>query len=275
MTTNCLFTAGCPRTLKILLGGSLLLFATNLASIPASAQFPPMSPPQLDQLVARIALYPDPLLAQVLTASTYWAQIPEAAQWATQHSYMKGEQLAQGMQEDHLQWDASVLALLPFPSVLQMMAGDPVWLEQLGNAVLTQRGDVMDAVQRMRQKAKGFGYLQSNSYMNVVADGGYIEILPANPELIYVPTYDPLMVFARPARGLAIGGAITFGPGITIGGFFAPFGWAHPLLRWPSHSIVIDRPWERVWANREAYVHPYARPWVRPAGPRVEAHKRR
>ena len=160
-----------------------------------------------------IALYPDPLLAQVLTASTYWDQIPEAATWADQHSYLMGDALAAAIQEDHLTWDPSILALLPFPSVLDMMASDPAWTQQLGNAVLTERDAVMDAVQRMRHKAKEFGYLQPNSYDNVVDDGGYIEILPVIPGVVYVPQYDPLVVFARPAHGLVIGGAIRFGPG--------------------------------------------------------------
>ena len=93
---------------------------------PATAPPPaPLSPPQLDQLVARIALYPDPLLAQVLTASTFWTEIPEAAAWADQHAYLKGDALARAIQDDHLQWDPSILGLLPFPSVLDMMARDP------------------------------------------------------------------------------------------------------------------------------------------------------
>jgi hypothetical protein len=115
----------------------------------SSVQPVALTPSQLDQLVARIALYPDPLLAQVLTASTYWSEIPEAASWADQHSYLKGDALAQAMQADHLQWDPSILALLPFPSTLDMMAHDPAWTEQLGNAVLTQDPEVMDAMQRM------------------------------------------------------------------------------------------------------------------------------
>src|SRR6202034_2453209 len=137
-----------------------------------------LSPLQLDQLVARIALYPDPLLANILTASTYWNEIPEAAAWADQHSYLKGDALAQAMQADHLQWDPSIMALLPFPSVLDMMARDPAWTQQLGNAVLTQDAEVMDAVQRMRQHARSYGYLAQNSYINVIATGGYIQILP-------------------------------------------------------------------------------------------------
>jgi hypothetical protein len=186
----------------------------------SSAQPVALSPPQLDQLVARIALYPDPLLAQVLTASTYWNEIPEAATWADQHSYLKGDALARAMQDDHLQWDPSVLALLSFPSVLDMMARDPAWTEQLGNAVLTQDSDVMDAVQRMRQRASSYGYLMPNSYINVVSEGGYIQILPVNPGVLYVPYYDPLVVFAPPRPGFAIAGAIHFGPAITIGAVF-------------------------------------------------------
>jgi hypothetical protein len=142
-----------------MIGGLLASPAVSLA------QPVPLSPPRLDQLVARIALYPDPLLAQVLTASTYSNQICEAATWADQHSYLKGDALAHAIQDDHLPWDASVLALLPFPSVLDMMARDPAWTEQLGNAVLTQHPELMDAVQRMRRKARNYGYLKPNSYL--------------------------------------------------------------------------------------------------------------
>ncbi|HMH15853.1 MAG TPA: DUF3300 domain-containing protein [Edaphobacter sp.] len=236
-----------------------------------------LSPPQLDQLVARIALYPDPLLANILTASTFWEEIPEAAAWADQHSYLKGDAVARAIQADHLQWDPSILALLPFPSVLDMMARDPAWTEQLGNAVLTQHPDVMDAVQRMRQRARSYGYLTTNGYINVIANGGYIQILPVNPDVLYVPYYDPLVVFAPPRPGLAIAGAIRFGPAITIGAVFGGWGWwLGSGFGWPSHTILIDRrPWGRVWVDRAEYIHPYVHPWVRPVGPRVETHRLR
>ena len=242
----------------------------------AVAQPAALAPPQLDQLVSRIALYPDPLLAQVLTASTYWDQIPEASSWADLHSYLMGDALAAAIQEDHLTWEPSILALLPFPSVLDMMASDPAWTQQLGNAVLTERDAVMDAVQRMRHKAQEYGYLQANSYFNVVDDGSYIELLPLTPGVVYVPQYDPLVVFARPANGLVIGGAIRFGPGITISAAFEPWGWwwGEPAFVWPSHTILIDhRPWVRTWANREHYVYPYTA--ARIVGPRVEHHELR
>jgi Protein of unknown function (DUF3300) len=168
-----------------LLAATVALLIASLPSV-AAAQPVPLTAPQLDHLVQRIALYPDPLLAQVLTASTYWGEIPEAASWADQHSYLKGDPLAQAIQDDHLPWDPSVLALLPFPSVLDMMARDPGWTEQLGNAVLEQRPAVMDAVQRMRHEAKNYGYLVPNGYVNVVTTGGYIEVLPLDPTLVYV-----------------------------------------------------------------------------------------
>jgi hypothetical protein len=253
---------------------STLIALSALAWHSAQGQPVALTPAQLDQLVAPIALYPDPLLAQVLTAATYWNQIPEAARWADEHRYLDRDALARAIQEDHLPWDPSVVALLPFPSVLDTTARDPVWLQQLGGAALTQRADVMDAIQRMRRRAMDYGYLQSNGYLSVVSNGGYIELRPVNPEVIYVPAYDPLLVFRRPAPGLAIAGAITFGPGITLGAAFAPWGWASPALVWPAHTVIIDRrPWERRWENREVYVHPYAHPWVRPVGPRVERHE--
>jgi hypothetical protein len=243
---------------------------------PAPAPAPPpnaIAPKQLDDLVSRIALYPDPLLAQVLTASTYSDQIADASAWANQHGSLTGDALANAIREDNLQWDPSVLALLPFPSVLSMMAQDMNWTQQLGNAVLAQRADVMDAVQRMRQQSYQYGYLRSNQYDNVVDSNGEFEILPVNPAYLYVPTYDPFIVFGPPRPGFFIGGAIHFGPAIVIGAGFAPWGWAHPYFDWHTHGIFFDAtPWNRGWANRGYYVHPYAHPWVRGAGPRVERH---
>jgi len=247
---------------------------------PAAEAAPPPAPPgplltekQLENLVARIALYPDPLLAQILTSSTYWNEIPEAAAWANEHSYLKGDALADAIRADNLQWDPSVLALIPFPSVLNLMAQDLAWIEQLGNAVLTRRADVMDAVQRLRKKAREFGYLRTNPYCTVVENDGYIEIFPVNPAYIYVPTYDPLVVFAAPRPGFFIGGAIGWGPAVVITAGFFPWGWAHPYFGWRAHAIFFDAtPWGRVWANRGYYFQPYAHPWVRPVGPRVEVH---
>jgi hypothetical protein len=231
---------------------------------PALAQAPPPPPPtlppaQLDQLVARIALYPDPLLAQVLAAATYPEQIPDAARWADQHHYLTGQALANAIQGDQVPWDPSVQALLPFPSVLDMMASDIGWTQQLGNAFLVQQQDVMDAVQRQRALASRYGYLRTNPEV-VVSGGPYITILPVNPAFIVVPAYDPAIVFFAPRPGFVVGGAIHFGFGITIGAFFRPWGWGVGLstFDWGRHVVVINNaPWGRTWANHVAYVHPY------------------
>jgi len=235
---------------------------------------PRLAPQQLDQLVGRIALYPDPLLAQVLTASTYSNEIPDAATWAVQHSNLRGGALAAAIQADQLSFDPSVIALLPFPSVLDQMARDMAWTQELGNAVLSQRPDLMDAVQQMRQQALSYGYLQSNSYERVVPAPGEIQIVSVNPDLYYVPVYDPYVVYVRPRLGFYVGSAIRFGPAITIGGFFSPWGWRGAGFGWRERNIIIDnRPWARTWENRRIYAHPYANPQPRYEGPRVERHE--
>ncbi len=241
------------------------------APIHAQVQF---SPQQLDDLVGRIALYPDPLLAQVLTASTYSEQIKDAAQWADQHSYLTGGNLAGAIQQDNLPWDPSVQALLPFPSVLDMMAGSIFWTRQLGDAVLGQRGEVMDAVQAMRRKARDFGYLQDNAQYRVRVGGpGDIQIVPVDPGFYCLPVYDPLIVFGRPRVGLAVG--ISFGPRIALGAAFAPWGWGRSGFEWRSRTMLVDgHAWARTRENHEVYRHPYVRP-PHAEGPRVERHELR
>ncbi len=238
---------------------------------------PPLLPPQqLDQIVAPIALYPDSLLAQVLTAATYSNEIPDAATWAMQHQYLHGDQLARAISDDRLPFDPSVMALIPFPTVLDYMARNSGWTQQLGNAVLAQRPDVMDAVQRMRQQAYNYGYLRSNQYEQVAfAGSGNIEVLPVTPGYFYVPVYDPYLVYRQPRPGFFVGGAIRFGPGIALGAAFAPWGWGHAGFGWHEHTILIDnRPWARTWDNHGGYVHSYDAPRPYAAGPRMEHHDR-
>jgi hypothetical protein len=253
----------------------VLMFAILMA-LPIFAQAPPPSyaPPQLDQLVARIALYPDPLVAQILAGATYPDQIPDAARWADQHHYLTGQALADAIQGDQLPWDPSVQALLPFPSVLGTMASDMNWTTDLGNAFLAQQQDVMDAVQRERRRASDFGYLRSNGQV-VVSGGPYITIMPVNPGFVVVPYYDPRVVFFAPRPGFVVGGGIRFGFGVSIGGFFRPWGWGPGYGRfdWGRHAVIINNaPWGRTWGNRGGYVHPYA--GVRRFGPgeRVPEH---
>ena len=240
----------------------LLLLLAVFAAVPVFAQAPPplLHPPQLDQLVARIALYPDSLVAQILAGATYSDQIPDAARWADEHHYLTGQALANAIQGDQLPWDPSVQALLPFPSVLDMMASDMNWTRRLGDAFLGQQQDVMDAVQRNRRKARDFGYLRSGPQV-IVSGGPYIAITPVNPGFIVVPYYDPRVVYFAPRPGFFVGGAINFGFGITIGGFFRPWGWGYNRFDWDRHVVIINNaPWRRTWAGRGAYVHPYEVP---------------
>jgi hypothetical protein len=237
---------------------AVLTMLSGLAGAPAFAQAAPVfAPPQLDQLVQRIALYPDPLLAQILAGATYSDQIPEAARWADQHHYLTGQALASAITGDQLPFDPSVQALLPFPSVLDMMASDMNWTRQIGDAFLAQQLDVMDAVQRDRRRARDFGYLRTNGQI-IVGGGPYITIDPVRPDYLVVPYYDPAIVFVAPRPGFVVGGAIRFGFGVTIGTFFRPWGWGVSRFDWGAHAVFINNsPWRRNWVNRAQYVHPY------------------
>lgn len=258
------------RAVRALVAGVL---ATTAAIGVLRAQAPPsFAPRDLDGLVSRIALYPDPLLAQVLAAATFPDQIPDAARWGDEHHYLTGDALARAISEDRLPWDPSVQALLPFPSVLDTMASDMRWTSDLGNAFLAQQQDLMDAVQRMRHRAWDYGYLRTNPQV-IVRNGPYIEIVPANPAFMIVPYYDPLIVYAPPRPGFVLSAAIRFNFGVRLGIAFRPWGWGANRFVWNTRTVIInDRPWGRTWANRPAYVHPYEMRRYEP-GRRVEGHE--
>jgi len=263
-----------PRfTRRWLIAACSFYLAVQLFTSAALAQAPPYYPPQeLDRLVSRIALYPDPLLAQILAASTFSNDVPAAAQWADQHHYLTGEALAQAIQADQLPWDPSLQALLPFPSVLDMMASDMAWTQELGDAVLAQNTDVMDAVQRMRRLAAQYGYLRSNGAI-LVGMGPYITILPVNPAFIVVPAYSPAIVFAPPRPGFVVGMGIRFGFGVSIGFAFRPWGWGLTRFDWGTRAVIVNNvPWRRTWVNRATYVHPYAVRRFAPSAPRPAEH---
>src|SRR5215475_11638717 len=144
------------------------------APLPAPPQIAPSYAPQeLDRIVSPIALYPDPLLGQILTAATFSPEIPDAARWSDQHHYVPPAELPAAIAADRLTWEPSVQALLPFPQVLDMMAGDMPWTEEIGAAFLASPQPVMDAVQRMRQRAYSYGYLRSNGQVTV-RNGPYV-----------------------------------------------------------------------------------------------------
>ena len=210
---------------------------------------------QLDQLVAPIALYPDPLLAQVLMASTYPLEIVQADRWAKANKSLKGDALTAAL--DKQDWDASVKQLVSTPTVLAMMNDKLDWTQALGDAVLAQQADVMDAIQRLRAKAQANGKLETTKQQKVTVtqDQGspVIEIEPASPEVVYVPYYDPGVVYGAwpypayppyyfpPPAGWVVGGAIA--TGLAWGAAYAigheiwdDFDWHHGNI-----DVDIDR----------------------------------
>ena len=191
---------------------------------------------QLQELVAPIALYPDALVASVLAASSYPAQITEANNWLAPRHDLRPEDLAN--EADKQPWDASVKALLPFPPVLQNMASNLSWTSELGDANANQQSEVMDAIQEMRKRAKKAGTLKSNDQIKVTEKKGYISIEARDPrQEVYVPAYDPWMVYGYPVDpwpdwvetpGLWWGGpGLSFGLGFGMGPWWG-YGWGYP-----------------------------------------------
>jgi uncharacterized protein DUF3300 len=200
----------------------------------AASETAPIPAEQLDSLVAPIALYPDPLLAQTLAASTYPLEVIQLEQWYANNKYLKDKALADAVARQP--WDPSVQALVAFPDVVQRMAGNIQWTTDLGNAFLAQQSDVMDAIQRMRAKAQGKGNLTTNAQQKVeteTLEGGeqVIVIEQANPDVVYVPSYDPQMVYGPPPPaypyypytypGYYAGTGLAFGTGVVLGAAWA------------------------------------------------------
>ena len=224
------------------------------------------SPEELQQLVAPIALYPDALVAQILAGATYPTEIVQADRWMQAHPDLKGEEL--GKEVDQQSWDPSVKALTQFPSVLANMDKNLSWTSSLGDAYVNQADDVMDAVQVMRKRAEQAGNLKSNKQVKVKDQGQSVVIEPAEPEVVYVPTYDPWLVYGAPVvmwpgwygyPGLYIGGpGITFGLGFGIG-FFGGFGWGwgHWGADWGRRSVIYNHntyiSHSRTFANRNNF----------------------
>ena len=155
----------------------------------------PFKQEELDQLVAPIALYPDSLLAQILMASTYPLEVVDAARWAKANQSLKGDALTAALEQQN--WDPSVKSLVNFPQVLDMMNEKLDWTQKMGDAFLAQQKDVMDTVQKLRLKAYGEGNLKSTEQQKVVVEEEQKTIIiePAKPEVVYVPTYNPTVVY--------------------------------------------------------------------------------
>jgi len=223
--------------LLILLFGVFLSQAVSVASSPAYA----FSNQELDDLLAPIALYPDPLLAAMLPASTYPAEIADADAW------LKGGGTVSGV--DGQSWDEAVKAITYYPDILTMMAENLDWTADLGDAFLNQPEDVTRSIQRLRWEAKEAGNLESNDKQQVIIDGDNIEIIPVQPEYMYIPQYDSSVVYDN----TWVPGSppfITYGFGLAIGGWLSmDFDWLH-------HHLIYHG-WNRPgWVNHaRPYIH--------------------
>jgi len=216
------------------------------AAAPAAAATAPASKEQLEQLLSPIALYPDSLLSQVLMAATYPADVAEAAKWSKEHKDQKGDAAVKMIQDKP--WDPSVQSLVAFPQILQVMGDQPDWVQKLGDAFLASSKDVLDAVQRLRTKAQSAGNLKTTEQQKVVVEQEpatqqtVIKIEPAQPEQVYVPAYNPQVVYGAwpyPAYppyyyppppyhcpGAALASGIAFGIGVAaIGSIWGGCNW--------------------------------------------------
>ena len=282
-------TAIARRVLGPILGTLLCLTAVPAAKGQEEEQVPDFKPEEIEQLVAPIALYPDGLLAQVLMASTYPLEIVQADRWAKAHPGLQGTALEDALREQR--WDPSVKSLVALPEVLAMMDDKLDWTQSLGDAFLAQQADVMGAVQRLRARALAEGRLYSTNQQTVVeqktADQTrVIKIEPTNPEVIYVPIYDPFLVYGAwpyPAYppyyyyppGYVAAPFISFGFGLAVGHvIWGGCDWHHHHVHVDvkhyndfNHTNIHDGRWHHDAAHRRgvAYRDPptqnrYARP---------------
>ena len=243
---------------------SAVALAVLAVSVPASQQVGEQSPPaaaqarfsaeQLEQLVAPIALHPDALLMQILSASTYPIEVVQAQRWVDRNPDLEGSELEEALKAQ--EWDPSVEALCGFPTVLKQMSENLDWTRDLGDAFLGQKAALLDTVQTMRRRALDSGNLKTTPQQKVVRSDATIVIESASPEVIYVPAYSPLVVYGPgwyypywyypywyypPPPG---GGYISFGIGFTWGAAF----WSH--CDWHHHSVYVDTVAYRNFATR-------------------------
>jgi hypothetical protein len=240
-------------TLLLLVPGNVML---GQPAPPAPPPGQSLAPDQLDGLVAPIALYPDPLLSQILVASTYPLELVQAWQWLQRSPGLTGPALTQAVQQQN--WDPSIQALVVFPDLVKRLNQDITWTTNLGNAFLAQQPDVMDAVQRMRFKAQQAGKLNSTNQQRVTTVNGsggppIIDIEPADPNMMYLPYYNPVSIWGPPLYypyaswfyPPFYGGAyFGFGLGINMGFYFGGgwggwggYGWGPG---WGNHSVFVN-----------------------------------
>ncbi len=234
---------------RLLLWSLVLLIAIPPGGIAAQDQVPGgqavFRQEELDQMLAPIALYPDDLLVQVLMAATYPLEVVQAARWVAANPQLKGDQLATALEQQN--WDPSVKSLCNFPTVLEMMNSRLEWMQMMGDAFLGQQDQVMNTVQQLRQRAQAQGNLRATNERRVVMEQGLIAIEPAVPQVVYVPVYDPMVVYGtwwwpayRPfyyrPPGVVIAGAV-IGLAVAVG---VAWGYAWGNFNWHQHRVVVN-----------------------------------
>ena len=205
---------------------------------------------EVDQMLAPIALYPDSLLAQILMASTYPLEVVQADRWVKANRNLTGDQLNDTL--DRKNWDPSVKALVPFPQVLTMMSEKLEWTQMVGDAFLDQQDEVMDTIQQLRAKAQAAGNLRDTGEQRVILEDRAIMIEPAQPEIIYVPVYDPTLVYGPwwypafppffffPPPRVVVFGRVGFWTGIRVGRAWG-HAWGHWDWRHRHVNVNVNR----------------------------------
>lgn len=275
--------------LKSVVAGLLAVLLTLTAAV--AQERPAFSQHELDQMLAPIALYPDSLLSQILMAATYPLEVVQAARWSRANPHLKGQDAVRAVEA--MDWDPSVKSLVAFPQVLHRMDEQLDWTERLGEAFLAQETHVMDSIQGLRQRAEQAGTLRSNEQMRVTRQDGHILIEPAYPQVVYVPYYNPAVVYGSwwwpdyppvywgPPPGYSVWPAFAsgffWGAGVAISQrlFFGHFDWHHrhvnvvKVVHYPhARAAPVSRPlkWQHDTVHRRNV--PYRHAVLRqPSGP--------
>jgi hypothetical protein len=233
-------------SLKTLAWFLTVLLATPPTILAQQAEQTVFKQEELEQLVAPIALHPDPLISQILMASTYPLEVALAERWTKQNSSLKGDALTKALEAQD--WDPSVKSLVNFPQVLTMMSEKLDWTQRLGDAFLADQKKVLDTIQSLRAKAQASGNLKTTTEQTVIVEEKIIKIEPANPQVVYVPSYNPTVVYGAwpyPAYppyayyppGYVASSAMWFGAGMAMG---AAWGYAWGNANWNGGDVDVD-----------------------------------
>ena len=252
MFTKHFFVRPLAWAMIVLLAAPPAVLTQQPAAPPAVPTQQPAAPPalkqeELDQILAPIALYPDSLIAQILMASTFPLEVVQAERFAKQNASLKGEALTKALESQS--WDPSVKSLVNFPQVLTMMNEKLDWTQKLGDAFLAQQKPVLDTIQSLRAKAQAAGNLKTTKEQTVIVEQKIIKIEPADPQVIYVPTYNPTVVYGAwaypayppyyyyPPGYVATRTAFAFASGVALG---AAWGYAWGNTNYNGGNVNIN-----------------------------------